>query len=88
MGHAVAVAHDFHRRPEAGQSESTVELRQRLAQPGIARTGGEGDEEGKRHKYASYYFHRVNISSPWPLTGIGWHKRGLFWLGFAKSGSG
>jgi hypothetical protein len=67
----VAIAQDFHRRPEAGEGKSAVELRQRLARPGIARSGGEGDEEGKRHKYARYYFDLVNVPSPWPLTKIG-----------------
>ena len=67
----MAVAHDLHRRLEAGQGEGALKLRQRLAQPGIARSGGKRDKKGKHQKYANYYFHRVNLPSRWPLMKIG-----------------
>ena len=63
VGHAIAVAHDVHRRLETGQRDVSVELRQRLAQPDVSCSGGEHDDQGERQKCTAYCFHWGNSRS-------------------------
>ena len=59
--HAVAVAHDFHRRLDAGQRERTFELRQGLAQPDVARRCASRTQQKQHKNYANYGFHRFKF---------------------------